>query len=92
MAKSPSPIASIWKSMTTLLVRQTDTAAHQAKRLAAIEDRLAALDGGNDAHAAARDALDRANVARAVAGADPLAFTIGAKGNVVWTGKARIEP
>lgn len=88
----PSPLTAVWRSMTALLTRQQDTAAHQAKRIASLEDRLAALDGGRDAHAAARDALDRANAARVADGGEPLAFTISASGAIRWAGKARIEP
>ncbi|MBX3580028.1 MAG: hypothetical protein KF723_22720 [Rhizobiaceae bacterium] len=90
MAKPPSLLAAVWRSMTVLLIRQTDMSAHQAKRIASLEDRLAALDGGHDAHAAARAALDRANAGRVTEGAAPLAFTISAKGGISWTGKARL--
>lgn len=79
-AKKPSPLALVWRSLTALLTRQQDTASFQAARLSAIEDRLAALDGGADADAARRDAVAKVNAGRLAEGAGPLAFRIDGDG------------
>lgn len=68
--------AAIWQSIEMLARFVADMSSLHNQRLRRIEDRLAALDGGNDAEAALRSALAAANDGRITAGHEPLSLTI----------------
>jgi hypothetical protein len=59
-----SPFLSLCNSVEAIATRLLDGAAFNGARLGKIEDRLAALDAGPDAAAAARQAYDDVNAAR----------------------------
>lgn len=75
-----SPFLAVWNALTALVLRDRDMSSWQNARLSEIEDRLAALDGGHDADAARRHAVDKANATRIANGADQLGFRLTGRG------------
>jgi len=63
-----------WRAVEMVLSQLSDFSALNRSRTRAIEDRLAALDGGPDAEAAARLAYDDVNAARRREGRPVLGF------------------
>lgn len=63
-AKAPGPFLSLCNSVQKMAAMLLDGAALCGARLSKIEDRLASLDGGPDAEAAARLAFDEVNASR----------------------------
>jgi hypothetical protein len=63
-----------WRAVHNHIMRAFDFCAFHSARLAAVENRLAALDGGHGKDDACRAALDAANVKRLQSGGKPLNF------------------
>jgi len=72
MSKNPKskggPFLSLCASVEKIAARLLDAVAFSGARLKAIEDRIASLDGGPGAEAAARIAFDKVNDERRGAG------------------------
>ena len=62
--KAPGALLSLCNSVERMATMLLNSAALNGARLSKIEDRLASLDGGPDAEAAARLALDDVNASR----------------------------
>ncbi len=78
--------AGLCGSVKTIARRLIDGGDLTEKRMAALEDRLALLDGGDDAKAATRAALSDANTDRVSAGRDMLAMKINpTTGKAAWS-------
>jgi type VI protein secretion system component VasA len=91
MAKPQSPTELMWSAMAAVLRRGIDMSSWQNSRIAALEERLAALDNGDDAEAARRRALDKVNAERITEGVDELTFRIvgrGAEQRLKWDKEA----
>lgn len=71
----PGPLTTIALALDSLARRVIDRHEIDARRLAAIEDRLQALDAGENHEAALRSAFARASARRDEAGGRPLTFT-----------------
>jgi len=85
--KKPNALVQLWEGLGTLASRWLDLSAVHGARLSAIEARLAALDGGNDAAQAKRAAIVAANAERAANGKDPLGLRMASDGeSIEWFG------
>lgn len=85
MMSKKSPLVRIWNAIGVIATRSTDTTTYTSHRLAAIEDRLAALDGGDDANAARHSAFARSEDARLIRGERPIGFRIGSGDVLEWS-------
>jgi len=83
--KKPNALLALWKGLGTLTARWVDLSAVHGARLSAVEDRLAALDGGSNAAQAKRAAIVAANADRAANGKDPLGLRVASDGeSIEW--------
>lgn len=80
--KGKGPLAAV----CNLLERLSSLRAFDAKRLAAIEDRMARLDGGSDSTTAKHEAFYAANLDLIALGRPPLNFVIDGEGRARFSG------
>lgn len=82
-------LASLWGALGQVTRRWHDMVILSNRRLAAIENRLAALDGGDETSAALRSAFVDVNMERLTSGKDSLVMKLepGADGKLAikWT-------
>lgn len=78
----PTAFASLCASVKTIVRRMIDGGDVTDARLAAVEARLAALDGGDEAPAARRKAIAAVSGERADIDGAPLSMKVGADGKL----------
>lgn len=85
--KQPTAFARLCNNVKIIVARSSDMTALQNARLSAIEDRLAALDGGHNAARAQRTAIVTVNAKRAENGQAALGLRMGRDGeSIEWCG------
>ncbi len=90
-SKTPGPLARVWRALESVAQRlnqRQELSAFYARRISTLEDRIAAIDGGDDTASASRAALRDMNAERKQQGNPSLSFRFknSTGGEIEWTG------